>query len=76
MTSHLAYQAAREHAEQQLSRHLPVGEQAYRWHDGKQYHTGKLLAAHLVGNLSLVTSFGEVWLVPHDWLIELPIRKD
>lgn len=49
---------------------------AVRWFDGGRHHVGHRLIGGQVGGRSLVVSFGEVYLVPTKWLIDMPMRTD
>lgn len=58
-----------------VSQRLTLGD-SVRWHDGRQHHVGHRVRSVNFGGRSLVVSFGELWLVPTEWLRPLEARND
>lgn len=48
---------------------------AVKWHDGRQWRTGnRLMLPQDRPGRALVSSFGEIWVVPQSWL--RPLNSD
>lgn len=62
-------------AEWRVQRKLEAGS-GCKWHDGTQWHTGNRLGFTDSCGRELVTSFGDVWCVPADWLKPVDLRSD